>query len=972
MPPEPRLVRLRRDRADHRDSPLARALRRELDGEVRFDGGTRALYATDASNYRQVPIGVVVPRTVDAVIAAVALCREHGAPIVMRGGGTSLAGQTCNEAVVIDCSRHLTAVTIDAETRTAVVGPGTIMTSLRRAANAVGLDFGPDPSTSDRCTLGGMLGNNSCGVHSVFSEFYGPGPRTSDHVEELDVLTYRGQRLRARGTDAVELRRVHDLGGELATIYDRMLALRDRHAALIRSRFPDMPRRVSGYNLPDLLDEHGCHVGRALVGSESTCVVILGARLTLMPARPARALAVLGYPDIYTAAAAASAVRELRPVGCEAMDEVLINRIRRQHRDRHHALELLPEGHAWLMIEHGADGPAEARAAADASVRLLGPRRCRILDDPDQRQALAQLREEALGVDAFEAGKPDNYEGWEDSAVPPAHLARYLRELHALYDQYGLHGSLYGHFGQGCVHTRIDFALDSPAGVERYRAFTADAARLVVAHGGSLSGEHGDGQSKADLEEIMFGRELVAAFDEWKAIWDPDRAMNPGKLAAPHPRTSNLRLIDYHPEPGPIELVHGDDHKDFGHAAVRCVGIGKCRKRDAGTMCPSYMVTLDERHSTRGRAHLLFEMLRGDVIRDGWRSEAVRESLDLCLACKACKAECPTHVDMASYKAEFMAHHYDGRLRSREAYVFGWLHRWLALGRPVAWLANFVTHARGLGDLTKRIAGIASEREIPPLAPRSFRRTFRAPAAAPGAPRVILWPDTFNDSFYPQVLHDAARVLAAAGFAVTLPRRRLCCGRPLYEYGWLDAARRLWRRTLDDLADDIDAGVPVVGLEPSCVSAFRDELPALFPDDPRAVRLAHQTRSLGELLAGAGYRPPRVAPQHVVVHRHCHAAAVLAPEHEIALLRAAGHDVEVLDSGCCGMAGAFGFQRAKYELSVALAERVLLPAVRRDPSATVVADGFSCREQLRQLAQVRGRHLAELLATAPTLPNGAP
>ena len=961
------LVSLRRDRSDHAQGPLARALHREIDGEIRFDPGTRALYATDASNYRQVPIGVVVPRTIDAVIATVAVCREHGAPIFARGGGTSLAGQTCNEAVVIDCSRYLTHVSIDRDAGVADVEPGAIMKSLRVAANAEGLDFGPDPSTQDRCTLGGMLGNNSCGVHSVFSEFYGPGPRTSDHVEELDVLTYRGQRLRAGKTDAIELRRVRDLGGDLATIYDRLLALRDRVAPLVREKFPDMPRRISGYNLPDLLDDHGCHVGRALVGSESTCVMVLGAKLRLMPARPGRALAVLGYPDIYAAAAAANLARSQKPIGCEAMDDVLIQRIRRQHRDHDHALALLPEGHAWLMVEHGEATIDQARAAAAQSARLLDPHRAVILEDPHQLRVLADMREQALGVDAFDPGKPDNYEGWEDSAVPPERLAAYLRELHALYAQYGLTGSLYGHFAQGCVHTRIDFGLDKPAGVERYRAFTQDAAHLVVAHGGSLSGEHGDGQSRADLHAIMFGPELVSAFDEFKTIWDPDRAMNPGKLVAPNPRTSHLRLLDYHPAPGPIELVHGDDGKDFTHAAVRCVGIGKCRKRDAGTMCPSYMVTLDERHSTRGRAHLLFEMMRGDVLTDGWRSDAVRESLDLCLACKACKRECPTHVDMASYKAEFMAHHYEGRLRPREAYTFGWLHRWLGLARPFAPLANFLTHARGLRVLVKRIAGIAPEREIPRLARRSFRRTFREPAASRGARRVLLWPDTFNDTFYPSVLHDAVRVLGRAGFSVVIPRPRLCCGRPLYEYGFLDEARRLWDRTLDALADDIDGGTPLVGLEPSCIAAFRDELPALFPENPRAARLSRQTQSLGEFLAGAGVQPPRVPAQHVLYHRHCHQAAVLAPEHDIALLRAAGHAVEVLDSGCCGMAGAFGFQRSKYELSVALAERVLLPAIRANPSATIVADGFSCREQLRQLGNVRARHLAELLTDLPVL-----
>ncbi len=963
--PAPQIVRIRRDRSDHADSPLARALKTHVDAELGFDPGTRALYATDSSNYRQVPIGVVVPRTIDALIAAVALCREHGAPILPRGGGTSLAGQSCNEAIVLDCSRHLTDVTIDRAGGFAHVGPGTVMKSLRDAATAVGLDFGPDPSTKDRCTLGGMLGNNSCGVHSVFSEFYGPGPRTSDHVVELDILTYRGDRMRVGSTDAVALGQIRARGGAPASIYARLLALRERYQPLIKTRFPVMPRLVSGYNLPDLLDDRGFHVGRALVGSEATCVILLGAKLELVRAKPARVLAILGYPDIYRAAAAANLARERRPVGCEAMDDVLTRRIKSQHRDHAHALSLLPAGKAWLMVEHGADTVAEARAAAELTAKLLEPQGVNILVDVASQHKLADMREQALGVDAFEPGKPDNYEGWEDSAVPPAHLEAYLRELHALYDQYGLEGSLYGHFGQGCVHSRIDFGLDKPEGLERYRKFTADAARLVVSHGGSLSGEHGDGQSRADLHEIMFGAELVQAFQEFKTIWDPDRAMNPGKLVWPNPRTSHLRLVDYQPHPGPIDMSHGDDGHDFGHAGVRCVGTGKCRKRDEATMCPSYMVTLDERHSTRGRAHMLFEMMRGDVITDGWRSEDVRESLDLCLACKACKKECPTHVDMASYKAEFMAHHYEGRLRPREAYVFGWLHRWLMIGRPLAPLVNFFTHAPGFRVLAKSIAGVANERDIPRIARRTFRRSFRRPAATPGSKRVILWPDTFNDAFYPQVLHDAVRVLSQAGFAVDIPARRVCCGRPLYEYGWLDDARKLWHRTLEVLAEDIDAGVPVVALEPSCTSAFRDELPSLFPEHPRATRLGKQTFSLGELLASVGYRPAQVPSQNVIYHRHCHQSAVLEPDHEIALLRAAGHAVDVLDSGCCGMAGAFGFQRAKYPISVALAERVLLPAVREAPTATVVADGFSCREQLRQLGNVHARHLAELLADDP-------
>src|SRR3569832_447126 len=587
------LVPLRHDRGDHHDSPLARALRREVDGEVRFDRGTRALYATDSSNYRQVPIGAVVPRTIEALIATVALCREHEVPIFARGGGTSLAGQTCNEAVVIDCSRNLTMVTVDREARLAHVQPGTIMKSLRDAANKVGLDFGPDPSTHDRCTLGGMLGNNSCGVLSVFSEFYGPGPRTSDHVEELEVLTYRGTQLRAAATNDIELSRIIAAGGEPARIYEALRELRDRYEPQIRTTGPDMPRRGSGYNLPDLLPEARFQVGRALVASESTCVMILGAALKLMPAKPCRALAVLGYPDIFQVAAAANAARDDKPVGCEAMDDVLIRRIKSQHRDHDHAISLLGKGKAWLMVEFGADTIDEARDAAQRCAKRLAPLGTNILVDPELRQKLADMRAQALGVDAFAPGKPDNYEGWEDSAVPPERLEHYLREFHALLGEYKLEGSLYGHFGQGCVHTRIDFGLDHVAGARNYHAFTAAAAKLVVAHGGSLSGEHGDGQSRAELHEVMFGREIVQAFDEFKAIWDPDWKMNPGKMTRANPRTSHLRLIDSRPHPGPIEMVHGDDHKDFGHAAVRCVGVGKCRTRDAGAMCPSYMATLD-------------------------------------------------------------------------------------------------------------------------------------------------------------------------------------------------------------------------------------------------------------------------------------------------------------------------------------------------------------------------------------------
>ena len=945
------LVALRREASDYEGTALDRDLHRHVDGEVRFDRGTRALYATDSSNYRQVPIAVVVPRNAEAVVAALSICHQHGVPVLMRGGGTSLAGQTCNQAVVIDCSRHLNHCEIDGDAGVAYVEPGLVLDSLRHAALAKGWDFGPDPSTHDRCTLGGMLGNDSCGTHSVFSEFYGPGARTSDHVIELDVITYDGLRLRAQRGDRPELR------GRLAVINDRLLALRDRYGDEIRARFPNMPRRVSGYNLPALLPENGFDVAKALVGSESTCVTILGATLKLVRAKPERAVAVLGFPDIYAAAAAVPAVRALKPVGCEAIDHVLARRVHEMHRHSE-ALKLLPDGKAWLIVEFGGETLEEARAQAERAKKLAP---CKLYDHKDVEHHLWELREAALAVTAYEPGKPDTYEGWEDSAVPVANLPAYLRDLHALYDQYGYHGALYGHFGQGCVHTRIDFDFRHPTGIERYKRFTADAARLVVSHGGSMSGEHGDGQSRADLHEIMFGRDVVHAFGEFKSIWDPDHQMNPGKLVYPNPRDSHLRLRYYEPQPGEIELSHGDDGKNFAHAALRCVGVGKCRKHETGTMCPSYMVTCDERHSTRGRAHLLYEMLLGETITDGWRSDAVREALDLCLACKACKTECPVQVDMAMYRAEFLSHHYKHRLRPRVHYAFGWIHRWLALGRPLAPLANLIAGTK----LAKKLAGIAPERSIPKLAHKSFRRSWARPPAERGAKRVILWTDTFNDAFYPEVLHSAARVLGAAGYAVELPRVRLCCGRPLFELGWIEQARSLWRHTFRELEEAIADGVPIVGIEPTCVAMFRDEVHAMFPGDPRATALSANTHSLGEFLDK--WEPPRVPHRRALFHRHCHEQAVLDPTRELALLERAGVDVKVLDSGCCGMAGSFGFEQDKYELSVALAERVLLPAIREDPDALVITDGFSCREQLRQLAGVRARHVAEVIADVPAV-----
>ncbi|MGH7344069.1 MAG: FAD-binding and (Fe-S)-binding domain-containing protein, partial [Candidatus Rokuibacteriota bacterium] len=629
MPPDPAVV----PQADVR--AIEQRLRARVQGEVDFGAGARALYATDASNYRQVPIGVVWPRTIEDVVEAVGACHEHRIPILPRGGGTSLAGQCCNVAVVLDMSRHLRQVVhVDPMRRTARVQPGVVLDHLQHAVKPHRLMFGPDPATHAWCTLGGMIGNNSCGVHSVVAGV------TADVVESLDVLTAAGTRLTVGRTSDEELEQLAHEPGRRGAIYSRLRSLRDRYADEIRVRFPQIPRRVSGYELDALLPEHGFDVARALVGSEGTCVTVLEATVRLIEAPRARALLVLGFPDIFRAADRVMQILEAQPIGLEAIDEVIVANLRKKQKLQRE-IGLLPEGEAWLLVEFGADTPGEAAAVAERvrtrTVRWGSARAGKVFSDKDEMAQVWLVRESGLGATAFPPGEAATWEGWEDAAVPPERLGAYLRDFRRLLDGHGYRGSLYGHFGQGCVHTRTNFDLETAAGIARFHAFISEAADLVVAYGGSLSGEHGDGQARGELLPKMFGDTLVGAFREFKQIWDPDGLMNPGKLVDPYGATEHLRRPGYRPDPVqtwfPLTVEGG-----IAGAAVRCVGVGKCRKTDEGAMCPSYMATRDEQHSTRGRAHLLFEMLRGEIIRDGWASEEVKDALDLCLACKACKS----------------------------------------------------------------------------------------------------------------------------------------------------------------------------------------------------------------------------------------------------------------------------------------------------------------------------------------------
>ena len=959
---------------------LARALSDRVRGEVRFDEGSRALYATDGSNYRQVPIGVVLPRDLDDVVHTVAAAREFGAPVLSRGGGTSLAGQCCNVAVVMDFSRYMHRVLeIDPARRLARVEPGCVLDDLRHAAEAHGLTFGPDPATHTHCTLGGMLGNNSCGAHSLLCAKHGIGLRTSDNTERLTVLTYDGLGLEVGPVSETELEAIIRAGGRRGEIYGGLRALRDRYADLIRAKMPRLPRRVSGYSLDELLPEHGFNVARALIGTESTCVTILEATVRLVPAPRARSLLLLGFRDVYTAADRAGEILPHHPTALEGMDRCLFDWVRAKG-DEDADLALLPPGGGWLLVEFGGESKEETDAQARVLMDQLaaGPDApaMKLYDDPTEEARIWKVREGGLGSTAWVPGRPDTWEGWEDSAVPPERIGDYLREFNALLRRYDYETALYGHFGQGCVHCRIPFDLYTAEGIRRFRSFLDDAADLVVRFGGSLSGEHGDGQSKAELLPRMYGPELVQAFREFKAIWDPAGRMNPGKVVDPAPITSHLRLgTDYHP-PAPATYFHyPNDRGAFARAALRCVGVGECRRESGGVMCPSYRATREERHSTRGRARLLWEMLNGDVLSGGWRNHAVREALDLCLACKGCKHDCPVTVDMATYKAEFLAHYYAGRLRPRQAYVFGWIHQWARIASAAPAMANLLTHAPGLADVAGWAVGMAPERRAPAFAPERFKRWFRRRGRRTGGRPVLLWADTFNDFFHPETAQAAVAVLERAGFRVYVPRVELCCGRPLYDYGFLGMARRWLRQILRTLRRPIRAGLPMVVLEPSCASVFRDELLNLLPGDEDARRLARQTCTLDELLTRhAPELPLPTLRGRALVQGHCHHKSVLDFAGEEGLLRRLGLELSAPEAGCCGMAGAFGFEAGTHaEVARTCGERALLPAVRAAGEATlVIADGFSCREQIAQGTGRTALHLAEVLELAFARREGVP
>ena len=968
--------------AAHRE--LETRLKGAIRGDVLFDLSSRALYAADASNYRQLPVGVILPRDETDVEAAMAACRATGAAVLPRGAGTSLAGNCANVAVVFDFSRYMNGLTsIDPEAKFATVQPGIVLDRLRDAAERFHLTYAPDPATHSRCTLGGMIGNNSCGVHGLL------GGKVVDNVETLDVVLYDGTRMTVGRTSAEELDALMRSGGRIGQIYTGLSRLRDRYADLVRQRFPRIPRRVSGYNLDELLPENGFHVARALVGSEGTCATVLSAKLNLTASPPFRVLTVLGFADGFLAADAVPPALEHRPIGLEGFDHLLVQFMRRKGLALKQ-LDLLPQGVGFLLVEMGAWTAEEAQAKAEALVRDCKnwptPPAAHICT-PAEAASVWYVRESALGAVVFVPGEPNRWEGWEDAAVPPDKLGDYLRSITKLMAEYGYNSPFYGHYGQGCVHMRINFDFKSEAGLRKFREFLDRATDVVLEFGGSLSGEHGDGQARAALLPKMFGPELMQAFREFKALWDPDNKMNPGKLidaVRVYDPVENLRhgiAVDSDTRELATHFVFARDGGSLEHATERCVGVGSCRNTVGGVMCPSYRATGQEQHSTRGRARLLWEMLAGALKEEGFQSEAVHEALDLCLSCKACKTECPVQVDMAAYKAEFLAQRYKGRLHPLRHYVFGFADKLAQLGSFAPGLTNAVLTGQVTSPLIKRIAGVAQERELPKLAERSYQRMRGNSSWSPtlsaqkrgkdGAPNgtdrpVLLWPDTWNNYYHPATLESAETVLSLAGFQVETPEGHICCGRPLYDFGLLDHARAYLGKVLDKLGPQIEAGMPFVFLEPSCASVFKDELLEFFPKNPRAQRLSKQVWLLADLLATEApeWIPSRLEGAHILIHGHCHHKAVFGgPANEIAVLRRAGANVEPIKAGCCGMAGPFGFESDKFEVSKTIARDGLLPTIEgAGPMTIVVADGFSCREQISQLGHKQALHFAEVLA----------
>jgi FAD/FMN-containing dehydrogenase/Fe-S oxidoreductase len=939
---------------------LARDLAASVSGDVDFGAAARAIFGADASNYRRIPLGVVFPRTAEDVVTTLRLARDADVPVTMRGGGTSIAGNSIGPGVVIDTSRYMNRILeIDPEARTARVEPGVVLTTLTRAAAKYGLTFGPDPSTASRCTLGGMIGNNSCGTHSV------AWGTTANNVESLDVILADGTSLTVGAYSAEEWQDKLALPTREGEIFRGLHELEERYRQTWRTELSAYSRRVSGYGVENLLAERGRSVAKALVGTEGTCAIVVGATVRLVPVPPVRVLVILGYPDDIAAADNVPAILTQAPLAVEGWDAELL-----AVAGGSAAAPDLPEGSAWLFVSLGAEDADDAMSRAQALLARVGAGTAgrptaSIVTSPADQARLWRLRADGAGLATRDTTGGEAWPGWEDSAVPPKRLGSYLREFRALLRKHDLRGVSYGHFGEGCIHVRINFDMVTPHGVKVFRSFLEEAADTVAAHGGSLSGEHGDGMARSELLSRMYPQDVLESFAGFKRVWDPDGVLNPGIIVDPQPVDANLRYTRRATLPLPV-LHYPEDQGDLGRAVRRCVGVGKCRSDIETVMCPSWLVTKDEKHSTRGRARILQEIVNGEFVTDGWRSKEALEALDLCLSCKGCSSDCPTGVDMATYKSEFLHQHYRGRLRPMSHLSMGWLPVAARLASRVPSVVNALTRSR-LQGLVKRLGGIDPNRQVPTFAAKSFVSSRRRSAQPRSGKPVVLWPDTFNNYLTPEVLNAGDNVLQKAGLAPQLPDGGVCCGLTWFSTGQLGVAKRVLERTARALAPAQAAGLPVVVLEPSCATMLRSESRSVLGETPFTNYLRENVLTLAEALEryAPDWQPPAVDRQ-AVGQVHCHQSSVLGFDADQRLMARAGIDSAGMQRSCCGLAGNFGFEKGHYDVSRAAAERLLLPAVEgAADGAVVMADGYSCRTQLQQLSGRRAAHLAEILDAGP-------